>query len=161
MDPISFTPKYVSIQSARKPQIGSCLSGVVILSIGGHRSKCYIKFTKDTENFIARQMPYGIGPENTAYLQVVQKPEGYEVFCRYLDNTKRVLLWRLEELPEWVKHDKGKDKKANRRSAYNTYTQKRASGRPCSGEEAGNTGRDARSYYNALQRKNKKSYNSH
>lgn len=140
---IDFTPKYVQIQSARYPQVGSYLSGVVILSIGGRRSKCNIKFSKDTENFIARQMPYGLGPENTAYLHLIETHKGFEVYSKYLDRSKSVLLWVLDSLPDWVKNYESK-KTETKRAAYNNSTEKGKKTGNSRGSEEGNTRRRTR-----------------
>ena len=91
----------LGIASAKKPQEGFSLSGVTSIKIPGLRIG-YIKFGARAVKMIGRHMPYGIGPENEAYLQVVRTHKQIEVFCCYMDRSKKILLWASKSLPTWI-----------------------------------------------------------
>lgn len=97
--------KQLGIRHARKPQEGGSLSGVVLVTENGV-GFCYVKFNKATVEILGRKMPYGIGPEDTAYLKVVKAHGHYDVWCCYRNKSKSIKLWKTEHLPEWVKNVK-------------------------------------------------------
>lgn len=92
----------LGISIAKSPQQGYDLSGVVAIS-GGRVRAGYIKFTDRAVRMIGRYMPYGIGPENQAYLKVLCNNHKITVVCKYLDRTKTVKLWESNMLPSWIK----------------------------------------------------------
>ena len=94
--------KELGIKHARKPQEGHNLSGVVLVTEGGI-GFCYIKFNKATVEILGRKMPYGIGPENLAYIKVVKMHGHYDVWCCYADKSKSIKLWKSDSPPDWVK----------------------------------------------------------
>ena len=94
--------KQLGIRHARKAQTGSPLSGVVIVAEDG-TGFCYIRFDAVCVQILGQRMPYGIGPENTAYLKVVKMHKHYDVWCCYTDKSKSVKLWKSDKLPEWVR----------------------------------------------------------
>lgn len=95
-------PKKLVIESARKPQEGQPLSGVVQVIDTFGRGVSYIKFPTTTVGSLAKRMPRGIGPAEPAYLRVVNKFPNFEVWCCYLHAPDRRLLWVEETLPEWI-----------------------------------------------------------
>lgn len=105
MQPKWKEPPAIAIRSARKPVEGLPLSGIVLVVENGI-GYAYVSFGMDVVERIGSKMPYGVGEAHPAYLRIVRKANGWDVFCEYLDKSKRVLLWRSEELPEWVKRVK-------------------------------------------------------
>ena len=93
----------LGVRYARNPQDDPSLSGTVLLYRNGI-SAAHVKFTKETIRKLGRVMPYGIGPENPAYLKAVYTPKGYEIWCCYFDGTKSILLWVSTNLPDWIKN---------------------------------------------------------
>lgn len=90
------------LKGSRKPQEGYSLGGVVLVTDEGN-GYCYIKFDQRLVDKLGRQMPYGIGPDNLAYLKVVKKYDHYDVLCCYVDKSKRIAMWKEDVLPSWVK----------------------------------------------------------
>lgn len=94
--------KQFYIRHARRPQEGYSLSGVVLVIDKGI-GFCYIKFDEKTVEAIGFKMPYGIGPEDTAYLKVVKALRHYDVWCCYTNRSKSIKLWKSDNPPAWVK----------------------------------------------------------
>lgn len=91
----------LDIRRAVSPQVGSHLSGVALVS-GDGIGYCYIAFDRSVVQQIGSKMPYGIGLEHPAYLHVIAGQGGYDVYCCYLDKSKRIALWRSAQRPAWV-----------------------------------------------------------
>ena len=100
--------KQLGIRHARTPQEGVSLSGVVLVANNGI-GYCHVKFDKSAVEALGQKMPYGIGPENLAYLKVVKMYDHYDVWCCYRDKSKSIKLWKSEHLPEWIKRVKFAD----------------------------------------------------
>lgn len=93
--------KKLNIKQARKPQEGYSLSGVVLVVDNG-TGYSYVKFDESTVKALGQVMPYGIGPEDSAYIKVVRMPNHYDVWCCYSDKSKSVKLWKSKSLPDWI-----------------------------------------------------------
>lgn len=94
------------IKPANKPTEGLAIAGVA-LYLGEYGIGYFnIRITEDLVKKLGKRMPYGLGPENTAYIQVIHKKSIYEVWCVYLDKSKRVKVAEYNSLPEWVKRVK-------------------------------------------------------
>ena len=91
----------IHVWRANKPTEGLPLSGVVLVKDRGV-GYSYIRIGSRALRVLGRVMPYGIGGQNLAYLQVIRKKYRYDVFCSYLDKSKSVALWCSSEIPEWV-----------------------------------------------------------
>lgn len=95
-------PKHLSLRSARKPQGGSYLSGVVVVTTKDREhGYTYVRFSLDAEEKIGKYMPRGIGAGSSAFLKIVWSGQQYEVRCCYVDSHGEALLWRCDELPSW------------------------------------------------------------
>jgi len=95
-------PKHFPIRSARKPEEGKSLSGVVLVVEKGVGT-CYVRFTDDLVEKLGKKMPRGIGPASQAYIKVIKRVSHYDVFCVYTDKQSAIPLWRTDTLPEWIK----------------------------------------------------------
>lgn len=88
---------------ARKPQHGYPLAGVVLVTGGKVRGYTYVKFPERTVREVGAMLPYGVSPDNPAYLALTQWPTGkWRLYARYIDEGIGVLLVEYEHRPEWV-----------------------------------------------------------
>lgn len=95
-------PKAMGLKSAYKPQTGSCVSGVVVVNTkDGEVGTANVRFNKELEEMLGKKMPYGVGPQDPAFLKVIWIGWTYEVRGCYLNHGAEILLWNLDELPEW------------------------------------------------------------
>lgn len=101
-------PKAFGVESAKTPQEGLDLSGIVHVRDSGAGFSC-IKFTNKTVILIGKYMPYGIGPDHRAFLKVIRFHNDYRIFCCYIDLTATVLLWKAHTRPDWVLNVRGVD----------------------------------------------------
>lgn len=101
------------LRKANKPQEGFHLSGVVkCLDRGGH-GYIYVAFDEALVDAVAKILPRGVGPDDQAYLYVVQKQFGsmrYYMYARYVGKEGNFLLWVETQKPEWFsKVKRGRD----------------------------------------------------
>jgi len=97
-------PKKYKIRWARSPQKGLYLSGIAIFYEEALlRGTIRIKFEEALIPAIGKHMPYGIGADHRAYLVLDYRNTEYYVWCKYLDNTYTLLLWKQKEKPSWCK----------------------------------------------------------
>lgn len=97
--------KSFGIVPARKPQEGCSLAGVVVVVDRDGKGYTNIKFKPALEIAVGKALPYGVGPETTAYIKAVEMPGDHHwcIFAHYIDGTKSRLLWVTKEKPLWVK----------------------------------------------------------
>ena len=97
-------PKAMGLRSAVKPQAGSNVSGIVVVTTKeGEVRTASIRFDERMEEILGMKMPYGVGPEDQAFLKVFWVGWTYEVRGCYLRDKNEVLLWNTPELPKWCK----------------------------------------------------------
>lgn len=94
--------KKFGIVSARTPQTGKPLAGVVRVVNGGDRGFVYIRFSDAFVLAVGRAMPQGIAEHQPCYLKAVRMLTGkWRVWAYYLGIRKGRLLWEADKL-EWV-----------------------------------------------------------
>lgn len=93
------------VRAARTPQTNSNVSGVVLVVDSLGKGYAYIRFPYTFDRVVGKAMPHGVGPEDQAYLKVLEVVESGEwrVFAHYIDESKGRLLWRSDSQPNWLK----------------------------------------------------------
>ncbi len=98
------------LKAAIKPQQRFDLSGICRILDGDGAGYCHIKFAWPLVVDMGRAMPRGIGPHETAYLMAMRMSDKeWNIFCVYLDDQQRQLVWTEEGRPSWIKSIKRKE----------------------------------------------------
>ena len=91
------------IRPGRKPEVHPSLSGVVLVQGAEGRGYAFVHFNEELVTRVGKALPFGINPENPAYLKILHIGEKWKVFAQYFERTQGALLAELDVQPEWLK----------------------------------------------------------
>ncbi len=92
------------LRPSRKPQEGSSVAGVVVVTGCEGIQVANVRFASQFERAVGLALPHGVGPEHPAYLSVVKhaRSDEWRVYALYLDGSYRRLLWVTKDRPKWL-----------------------------------------------------------
>lgn len=93
------------IRWAKEPQKHNLLSGVVRVCDEGRRVT-YIKFHESFVDAVGLALPYGLSPDNPAYIKVMRVGSTWRVYAMYVLEEIGALLWEADAAPQWVNRSK-------------------------------------------------------
>jgi hypothetical protein len=78
------------------------ISTSVLLNGPDETGYCYIAFSSDFEDFVAKEMPRGLAPFDAAFIRVSHLGDVWQVDAVYINDGTSRTLWRTAERPAWI-----------------------------------------------------------
>lgn len=63
---------------------------------------CYIAFSQDFVDFVAKELPRGLAPFDPAYIRVAHLGDVWQIEAVYINDGTSEVLWRQKEMPTWI-----------------------------------------------------------
>jgi len=97
--------KKFALAQGRKPgksKTPKLLANTALIHAPNETGYCYIAFSQDFVDFVAKEMPRGLAPFDPAFIRVTHLNGFWHVDAVYVNDGTCEILWRQEAMPQWV-----------------------------------------------------------